>query len=175
MWNRYRNLRSITALIGLIPATKLSPPPSTTMPCQSKKRKATDGGDPPRTSRSRSKKRISSSPEPDPFIDPEDETDRTKIHGPIEKFVNAAMQDTWDISQHFQMCILFDSMSPVRVFKRGSIFNEHAEDAFPDYDPNAASDVTETDESGVSQPYRPVDYVYAQSESTYLCTNQCCD
>lgn len=137
------------------------------MPRQSKKRKATDGGDPPRTSRSRSKKRISSSPEPDPFIDPEDETERTKIHGPIDKLIDAAMEDTWEMSQHLQMCILFDYVSPVRLFKRGSIFDEHAENSFPDYDPNEAGDATETDESGVSQQYRPFDYVYAQSNSTY--------
>ena len=70
------------------------------------------------------------------------------------------MMKVWDIQQKYQMCILFNRVSPVWVFKRGTTFDQNAEKPFADYDSKDVGDVTETDEDGKAQQYNPVDYVY---------------
>lgn len=125
----------------------------TTMAPRRRKRKATEElitVHPPRPS-----------PSPGPDVDP-NETDPSLINGPVRERVLKAMSNAWSIPQGFQMCILFDAVNPVRQFKRGTVFNEVGDDPFPEYDPEDHADLTESDEDGCSQPYKPDDYVYVQ-------------
>ena len=64
-----------------------------------------------------------------------------------------------NIHGYFQMCILFDAVNPLRQFKQGAEFDERSDDPFPDYYPRDAADVTETDEEGSLQQYKPMDYM----------------
>ena len=61
------------------------------------------------------------------------------------------------------MCILFDAVNPVWQFKRGTVFDEESDDPFPNYDPKDDSDLTESDEDGHLQPYKPGVHTYVQS------------
>ena len=130
---------------------------------KSTKGKKSDQADPPPTSRRRSRRRqVSSSPSPDPII-AKDETDRNKVEGPVEDLVAPEMRRSWAIQQNYPMCVLFDYVNPVRVFKRGTEFDDSAESPFADYDPKDTGDITETDENGVAQQYNPLEYMCVQS------------
>ena len=94
-----------------------------------------------------------------------------KIEEPVHRLIIPEMRKAWAIPQEFQMCILFDFVKPVRVFKRGTIYDEGAEEPFADYDTSEMDDMTETDEFGVAQQFNPVDYVYVWSTNTTLTTN----
>jgi hypothetical protein len=56
------------------------------------------------------------------------------------------------------MCIIFDAVSPVRVFKKGAEYDDDDDDPFPVYDPRNDGDLTETDEDGILAQYRPAEY-----------------
>jgi len=87
----------------------------------------------------------------------QDRTDRSLIDRPVAANVHAAMTKAWAICNYFQMCILFDVVSPVRQFKRGTVFSENAVEPFPEYD-RGGKDVTETDEEVALKPYKPRGY-----------------
>lgn len=110
--------------------------------------------------RSNSKKRKAAEvlPDSDEDIPYEATTDRALVDKPVFKFIAPGMSEAWEISEHFQMCILFDAVNPLRQFKRGTKYNEDAEDSFPDYTAKEKGEVTETDERGELQPYKPQYY-----------------
>jgi hypothetical protein len=85
-------------------------------------------------------------------------TDRSKMVKPVMQHIHPSMLKAWAIYHYFQPCILFDAASPLRRFKRGTVFNEDDDDPYPDYHPRDEAEATETDEEGVLQPYKPTDY-----------------
>ena len=87
------------------------------------------------------------------------ETDRSLIDKPVRALIVPAMSMAWEISQYYQMCILFDAVNPVRQFKRGTVFNEEEEDPYPKYNPCDGGDATESDEEATFKPYKPSDYL----------------
>ena len=112
-------------------------------------------------------------PEPNPESDSEsnsesdtipyeETTDRTLVDKPVDAATHNDMSQAWEITQYFQMCILFDAINPLRQFKRGTEFNEDDADPFPVYNPRDHADLTESDEEGILQPYKPSDYTYVQ-------------
>jgi hypothetical protein len=60
------------------------------------------------------------------------------------------------------MCILFDVVSPLHRFKKGTEFNERDNNPYPDYHPQEEAEATESDEEGSLQPYKPADYMCVQ-------------
>ena len=82
----------------------------------------------------------------------------------VNKLVDVAIHDDMsqacEISQYFQMCILFNMVNPLRQLKWGTEFDKDNTSPFPVYDPWNHTDLTELDEGGILQPYKPSDYTY---------------
>lgn len=147
------------------------------MPPKTRSRTRAEGAPPPpskgqsgRSSRSgrpvaptkKSKKRKAVDVLPNPEAEPdEDTTDRSQVNRPIDKYVHPSMSGAWAISKRFQMCIIFDSVNPLRQFKRNSVFNQNDDDPFPLFNPRKRAEITESDYEGRLQPYRPVAYMCA--------------
>jgi len=64
------------------------------------------------------------------------------------------MSDVWEISHHFPMYILFDVVNPVRLFKRGTEFDERDPDLFPNYNFLDDANVMDSDDMLSLQPYK---------------------
>ena len=123
--------------------------PQTTMALKSKKQNPTEEVAPSSTSRR----------PPAPVAPPYAETtDRSLVNRPVNRLVHADMSQVWKIFEHSQMCILFDAFSPLRQFKRGTVFNKD-DDPYAEHDPRSTEDVTESDdEEAPLQPYKPAYY-----------------
>ena len=89
-------------------------------------------------------------------------TDRSQVNRPVAEHIAPTMAGTWSITQRFQMCILFDTVNPLRKYKLGTKFNEEDDDPFPLYNPRKIAEVTESDHVGTLQPFKPVYYSYVQ-------------
>lgn len=117
---------------------------------KSKKRKAVDDSPPPDDGRP------APSGPPAPSIPYQDITDRSLVTGPVDALIGKRV--VWAMPHRFSMCIVFDSANPLRIFKRGTVFNEQDDDPFPTYTLQDHGNVTETDDEGTLQPYRPEGY-----------------
>ena len=136
----------------------------TTMPPVTRKRKATQDALTDNPQRQPPVPKPAPAPRPGPGSIPyEQRTDRALIDKQVDALICPAMANAWDIHGYFQTCILFDAVNPLRQFKRGAEFDEMSDDPFPDYHPRDAADVTETDEEGSLQQYKPMDYTCVQS------------
>jgi hypothetical protein len=65
------------------------------------------------------------------------------------------------------MYILFDVVNPLRQFKQGTDFNEDDANPFPVYDPQNHTDLMESDEEGILQPYKPSGYKYVRDVAPF--------
>ena len=63
---------------------------------------------------------------PPPTSQDEDTTDWLLVTGPVDEYVTKSMSDVWESFHHFPMCVLFDVVNPVELFKRGMEFNERS-------------------------------------------------
>ena len=59
-------------------------------------------------------------------------------------------------------------VSPLRLFKRGMIYNSEDEDPFPDYLPRDEAEATYTDEEGTLQPYKPSKHTCVHSVLRFI-------
>lgn len=82
-------------------------------------------------------------------------TNVNEVTGPVMSMVHNAMTEAWTINKHLPMWLVFDSVNPVRQFKRGMAFNSHVD--FPEYGPPPWTELTETDQPlpGL-MPYAPI-------------------
>jgi len=142
----------------------VSPLSQTTMPPKGTKRKAPAEGPTTRSSRVRrlpapttSSSRARRPPTP---IRYEDTTDRSLIDRPVDSHIHDAMSEAWAIYEDSRMHTLFDAVSPVRLYKRGTVFN--VDESYPSYGSPNVADITESDSEGPLQPYMPENYTYVQ-------------
>lgn len=104
------------------------------------------------------KRRISTDSEPDPS-DYEDTTKSSKMDRPVDSSCAAPMAGRWKIYDAFPSYVLFDAANPVRVFKKGTVFNEDDPDPFPTFNKQENRHVTDTDPKGTLQQYKPFAHV----------------
>ena len=90
---------------------------------------------------------------------PPQESDQAEIRRPSLKLIHPSLRSAWAINKHLPICFIFDTVSPARRFKRGTLFDEDAD--FPEYDEGESGNVTETDipPPGL-MPYNIADYEY---------------
>ena len=87
----------------------------------------------------------------------EDVTDVGAVTGPIMSLVHDRMQGAWKIYRDSEMWLVFDAVSPVRIFKADMAYNDNAD--FPAYDSDDAENLTSVDEPPPGlMPYAPDDY-----------------
>jgi len=134
----------------------------TIMPPKGTKRKAPAEGPTTRSSRVRrlpapttSSSRARRLPTPTRY---EDTTDRSLIGRSVDSHIHDAMSGAWMIYEDSQMYTLFDALSPVRLYKRGTVFNVDDIESYPSYGSRNVADITESDSEGLLQPYAPEDY-----------------
>lgn len=85
----------------------------------------------------------------DPAKDPTpEETTSRKIKQPISTLVHPTLKSSWVINPHMDMSLIFDTVSPARQFKRGTV-DDGSQD-FPVLDTGDLDDITETDAPGSS-------------------------
>jgi len=123
---------------------------------------------PPRPPRVSLRKRPSPKPQP-PY---EATTDPSLVDRPVPEHVDSALSRAWKIEPKHPMCLIFDVISPVRRFKRDSVYveklNERSADhdeerptelvdeaSFADYDD---PDLSDTDAVPSRMPAYPVPY-----------------
>ena len=96
------------------------------------------------------------------------ETNPTKIKQPISSLVHECLTSAWVINPKSKLHYLFDVVSPVRQFKRGMPYVEEGQ--FPEYSPETAGDITETDggPDGL-MPYMPREYLYVACAFSLIC------
>lgn len=100
------------------------------------------------------------SPDPLPPASYGETTDPKLVTGPVLELVHPALTNAWSVNGKHKMETIFDSVNPVRQFKRDEKYDEEVdgEDAFADYDPSpeSDSDVTDSDEDCDLKPYLPI-------------------
>lgn len=117
--------------------------------------------------RSRGKSVQQREPSPDPIPPPipptnyEDTTDPKGVTTPVLELIHPTLRDAWRVNGTNKMETIFDSVNPVRQFRRGEIYDETAEDAFAEYEPSPELDpnLTESDEDCNLKPYNPITFV----------------
>jgi hypothetical protein len=88
----------------------------------------------------------------------EDTTDPKLVIGPVLNLVAPRLKSAWAINKKNKMSLIFDVVSPVRQFKRDTLYDEDEENPYADYEPSQEEDpnVTETDDDCDLQPYSPI-------------------
>jgi hypothetical protein len=88
----------------------------------------------------------------------EDTTDPKLVIGPVLNLVAPKLKSAWAINKKNKMSLIFDVVSPVRQFKRDTLYDEDEENPYADYEPSQEEDpnVTETDDDCDLQPYSPI-------------------
>lgn len=112
------------------------------------------------SSRGKSVQQREPSPDPLPPTSYEDTTDPKRVIAPVLELIHPALRDAWKVNGTHKMETIFDSVNPVRQFRRGEIYDETAEDAFAEYEPSPESDpnLTESDEDCNLKPYNPITF-----------------
>lgn len=103
-------------------------------------------------------KRRFAGPDPTSKVPYETITDPILVNKPVSGMVSTTMKNCWKVYNRASMCIIFDAVSPVRVFKKGTEYDDDDDDPFPIYDSRNDGDLTETDEDGTLSQYRPTAY-----------------
>lgn len=85
-------------------------------------------------------------------------TDPAKVNKPVANLIHPSMKNRWRVYDRASMSIVFDAVSPVRVFKKGTVYDEDDPDPFPVYDRRNDGDLTETDETATLSQYKPTEY-----------------
>ena len=100
------------------------------------------------------------SPSPNPATDEWDITDPRRVKKPVEELIHKNLVNAWKVHKYNQMYCIFDYVSPVRQWKRGTKYTDR--DPCAEYGPGPPwPDLTETDEKKHPQkPYFPTLHVY---------------
>ena len=95
------------------------------------------------------------SPTPAPEDEYEDVTDVTEVTGPVDSMVNQSMVGGWKVNKDLPMWLIFDTVNPVRQFKRGMPYDDDVD--FPAYGPPPWDDLTESEDPIIGpMPYAPI-------------------
>ena len=85
----------------------------------------------------------------------DDQTDPREVIEPVTKLIHISFAEVkWRLYTYHQMCWIFDSVSPARQWKRGTVYTD--EDPWAEYGDSPWSELTETDDPRApQQPYCP--------------------